>query len=251
MMQVAKKDELLNSEDARIQVIKENLETWVSLEDRMHAEYMSFLRELHKERREMIKYLGTIAGGAAALAPQLLSNVQQLRFFYAGISLLCLVVIVSVTYVISTIENDTAIFSGDLRNKKEVLYRMKKPKLQFLKSGDYSIDAFIKAMSGVVEELPKLEQQVEVNRIVDNNGWYKSMDYTGEFIIWFFISGISLLVLSLSGLAISGSYIFWTSIAIFVVINLISTFPIYTFRILGSPIDLIKSGIRYIFKKSS
>ena len=83
----------------------------------MNDHYMDILAKYQAERREMYKYLGTIAGGAAALAPQLIENVKQLGFFYTGISLLCLTVIISVTYVLSTLENDCTIRSGFKKEK--------------------------------------------------------------------------------------------------------------------------------------
>jgi hypothetical protein len=248
-MTLPSKEELLNSEDVRIQVVQEEMEEWGKLGERMHTEYAGFLAELHRERREMIKYLGTIAGGAAVLAPQLLDKAQHKDFFYIGFGLLCMVVVISVTYILSTVENEVAILVADLKDKNEMLDRIKKPKRNFLMRGDYGVDAFREAMSsGAIDEMPKIRKEIEDNK-ARGNGWYKPMDYTGEFIIWFFVLGIALLALGLTNINVSLTSLFWVSIAIFVAINFFSTFPIHIFKILGSPIDLVKSLIRCIFKK--
>jgi hypothetical protein len=198
----------------------------------------------------MFKYLGTISGGAAALAPQLLANVQQPSFFYAGIGLLCLVVIISTTYILSTIENETSDFLKDLKEKNEMFDRLRKPKRNFLVEGDYGVEAFVKALSENGEkELPKLLEKVEASKS-QKKSWYTPMDYTGEFVILFIVVGLSLLALSLSAYSVSWNLILWISMGVFIVINTISTFPTKIFSILGTPIDLVKSLIRYIFKKA-
>jgi hypothetical protein len=244
------REELLNNEDKRIDIIQEDLEKWAELGEKVHTEYISFIKDLQKERREMFKYLGTISGGAAALAPQLLSNVQQPNFFYAGIGLLCLVVIISTTYILSTIENEASEFLKDLKEKNEVFDRLRKPKRNFLVEGDYSVGAFVKALSENGEnELPTLIEKVEASKS-KKGSWYTPMDYTGEFVILFIVVGLSLLALSLSDYSVAWSLILWISVSVFIIINTISTFPTKIFSILGAPVDLVKSLIRYIFKKA-
>lgn len=243
------REEVLNSEDKRIEIIQQDLEAWTELDEKVHTEYTSLIKSLQKERRELFKYLGTISGGAAALAPQLIDSVRQVDFFYAGIILLCLVVIISTTYILSTVENETSDFLKDLKEKGEMLDRLRKPKRDFLLGGDYSVETFVKALSETGEkELPNLLKQVEKNK-PKKNSWYSPMDYTGEFVTLFIVVGLSLLVLSLSSFSVSWGSIVWISLGIFIVINIISTFPTKVFSILGIPVDLAKSLIRYIFKK--
>lgn len=178
-------EEIKDSEQVRQNIILKTLEGWSELHEKMNDHYMDILAKYQAERREMYKYLGTIAGGAAALAPQLIENVKQLGFFYTGISLLCLTVIISVTYVLSTLENDCTILGQDLKKKNDMIYWLRKPKIDFLKGKNYSVDAFAKAMSEGREDVPDEDEKPETKK-----SWFKQMDYTSEFVILFTISGL-------------------------------------------------------------
>ncbi|MBX4198402.1 hypothetical protein KW782_03655 [Candidatus Parcubacteria bacterium] len=237
-------EELRNSEDARVNVVLETLKDWSDLHEKMSMHYMGLIAEYQKERREMLKYLATIAGGAAALAPQLLDHVKQPHFFYTSIGLLCLVVVISATHVLSTVENDTTYLASDLREKNSLIFRVRKPKIDFLTEGDRSVNAFVGAMSEGKEDILKDNKKPEVK-----SSWYRPMDYTGEFIIFLSVAGLALLALSLTAYPITWKHILLTAISTFFVINLISTFPNKVFVVLGLPIDLIKSLFRWIFHK--
>lgn len=211
------------------------------LHEKMNMHYLGLVADYGKERREMIKYLAAIAGGAAALAPQFFEHVKQTSFFYTGIGFLCLVVIISTTYVLSTIENDISKLVDDLQSKNKMFVRLRNPKIEFLKS-DHDLESFKTALSGDIEEIPKEEKTEAVK-------WYKPMDYLGEFMVLFTITGLFLLATSLTGLVVSWKYIVALMFFVFLTINIISSFPKNVFMILGSPVDLIKSVVRLMFRQ--
>jgi hypothetical protein len=237
------REEIRDSEEARLNVIKETLGGWTSLSEKMNDHYVSIIAKYQKERREILKYLATIAGGGAALAPQLLDHVQQPHFFYTGIGLLCTVVVIAVTYILTSIENDVTKLVADLRDKNIRIDDITKPKNDFLKKGDYSLGAFSKAMTDGKDNLSKEDKKSEIK-----NGWYQPMDYTGEFIVLFTVSGLALLALGLTSHSVSWAKIALVAVSVFIVINIISVFPTKVFVWLGFPIDLVKSAFRW-FKK--
>lgn len=232
-------EEIKNSEESRVNIVMETAKEWSDLHEKMNMHYLEVIAKYQHERREIIKYLGTIAGGAAALSPQLLEHIKQPTFFYTGISLLCLVVIISVTYILSSVENESTKLLADLKKRNELIDKLRKPKLDFLKNKDYSPEAFIGAMSDG-KEILTIEEKVPEKK----NSWYIPLDYTGEFITWFFTTGLAMVVLSLTSFWVSWGQILYVLMSVFVIINIVSAFPNKVFMVLGAPIDLLKSLFR-------
>lgn len=244
-MDYPSQDELQSNEDSRVKMAGDKLKDWSDLHEKMNTDYIAILSGLHKERREMLKYIGTVAAGAAALAPQMLDKVQQASYFYSGIGFLSLVVVITVTYVLSSLENEASDLSKDLRNKNNRIDRVRKPWIDFLEGRDYSVKALAKAVSDEIKEASEFASEMKK----EEKSGFPRMDYTGEFIILFFVGGISLLVLSLTSVQSSWCQILWLAAGIFVVINIISTFPTEIFRFLGFPIDVLKAAIRFLTKR--
>lgn len=239
-------EDIRNSEEARINHVLDTLEEWSDLYEKMNKTYLDKLSDYQHERREMLKYLATIAGGGAALSPQLLDHVHHLSLFYWGIGLLCLVVIIATTNVLSSVENDMTKLSADLNQKNDWIKKIRQPKIDFITGTDRDLITFSKAMAGGMEIVPTKKEMLETK----NKSWYRSLDYTGEFVILFSITGFFLLAISLpASLVVSLSQIIYVIVIAFVLINIISTFPGRVFQIMGAPIDLIKSLPR-LFNKS-
>lgn len=237
-------DDIKGSEEVRLEIVLDALSEWSNLHEKIHDHHAGLIAKFQEERREMLKYLGTIAGAAAALAPQLLDHVLQPTFFYTGIGLLCLVVVISATYVLSTVENNASDAVASLRKRTNMIYLARKPKIAFLKSEDHGLEAFVGAMSSTNSDLP-----IEDEKPPEDAGWYRPMDYTGEFIIFFTVIGLLFLVLGLIDLLVSWKVTILIACLIFFFINIISTFPRKVFTLLGFPVDLLKSLIRFICKK--
>ena len=238
------KEELLKNEESRASYVVQTLEEWTEIYESMNMRYIDTVAKYQSERRSMFKYIGTIAGGAAALSPQLFEYVSQPNLFYTGVGLLCLSLVVSVTYVISTVENDTTNLLSDLRKKNEFIKKARGPGESFLAKGDYSMDAFKIVMDGSKGNLAtalKTDSEHELMLEKAKKGWYTSSDYTGEFLVLFTVIGFALLALGLTTFSFSVWNIILTSIGTFIIINIVSTFPQKVFTILGSPVDLIKS----------
>lgn len=244
-MDYPSQNELENNEASRVKMAEDKLKDWSDLHEKMSTDYIAILSGLYKERREMLKYIGTVAAGAAALAPQMLDKVHQAAYFYSGVGLLCLVVVITVTYVLSSLENEAGNFSKDLRSKNNRIDKVRKPWKDFLEGGDYSVKALAKAVSEEIKEANEFAGEIKKE---EKSGFLR-MDYTGEFIILFFVGGISLLVLSLTSVYSSWCQILWLAVGVFIVINIISTFPTEIFRFLGFPIDVLKAAIRFLTKR--
>ncbi len=240
-------EELQNSEDARLELAMTRLGEWSDLHEKMNTDYIGKLSGLHQERREMFKYIGTVGAGAAALAPQMLDEVRQATYFYWGIGLLCLVVAITVIYILSSLENEAGDLSKDLREKNKRIDEVRKPWVEFLSGQDYSVKALAEASSTAMTEGNNFVANMKEDK---REEWFPRMDYTGEFVIFFFIGGLSLLVISLTNLHLDWKPILGGVIITFVIINIISTFPTRVFWTFGLPVDVIKWAIRWIFRKN-
>lgn len=237
-------EQLKNDELARSETILNSLSEWSNLNEKMHTDYSLIIAKYEEERRQMFKYLGTIAGGAAALAPQLLPYIHQKNIFYFGIGFLLITVITSVSYILSTVENSTEEIRAYFNKQRKLIYEIRKPKIEYLKGSDKSVAAFAKAMSTAGNEnIPTQDEPIK-----EGSGWFRSMDYAGEYIILFTITGLGFLALSLTQHQFSSKILIGGIALIFITINIISTFPVKIFSFLGFPIDLIKSLPR-LYKK--
>lgn len=220
------------------------LTEWSEFDEKIHNHYIGLISAYQAERREILKYVAVIAGGAAALAPQVLEYVNNTVMFYISISLLCLVVIISVIHILSTVENDTTKLTDDFLAKNKLIYLVRKPIIEFFNNGDYSNAAFMKAVTESHKHIPNTDREPPKEK-----GWYIPLDYTGEFVIWFTVTGLAMLALSLVGdMHVNWKWLLLADLGIFILINIISTYPNHVFVVLGFPIDLIKSSKR-IFKK--
>lgn len=239
-------EDLENNELARKQVMIDQLREWSALHEKIQDHYIQIFNETKSQRMGMYKYMATIAGGAAALAPQLIPNVNHINLFYLGITFLCLTVIVAITYSLSTLEIDGGIQFDEWKKQNEMIYWMCKPKIDFLKGDDFSFEAFKSAMANIKEGLP-----TEDPKPPEEKSWLKQLDYSSEFVIFFIVSGLSMLVLSLVEFELSKVDIVLYLAFVFIVINIISAQPIKVFTYLGLPIDLFKHFISFLLKKMS
>jgi len=240
---IPSRDELIKSEDARINFLNEDLDRWSDLRSKIYQDYTKHIVSFQKERREILKYFGTIAAGAAALAPQTLNYVEQPIIFYWGIFFLLVAMTMSITYVLATVEKESEALSLELERFNKLIDNYTKPLIGFAKGGDYGIEAFKKAVGGREGNI--------FNEIISEKkkeGWYRSMDYVSEYVAFSLFMGITLFTISLTSIVIPPREMAWISIGVFLIINVISTFPRQVFQILGVPMDLIKSLLRNFLK---
>lgn len=235
------KEELQKNEDSRVDVALSTLEKSTVLYEKINTQYLDIFAKYESERRQTLKYLGTIAGGAAALAPQLIDHVHQTNYFYTGISFLSATVIISATYIISIVENEANKLTTELERMNKLISDQRKPIQEFITGKNHSVEALAKAM---FSELPN--STPEPTRPFS---WYVPLDYASEYVIFFTVSGLVMLALSVTTYSICLTNLYLLGIVVFLTINLISTFPVKFFVVLGIPIDLIKAVLRLIFKK--
>ncbi len=242
-------------EDKKIilsQVI-EGLESLTSMHQKIAEKYESMMIGLQKERRDMFRYLGTIAGGAAALAPQLINYVDlKSHYFYWGLSFLLICIIIAISNVISTLEKSAEELTTEFNKVFADIEEMRKLKIEFIETGDISPDAWKKHTEKDLQTIKKLKKDVDLRRIKKvSQGFYRPMDYTSEYLIFSFILGIGLIILSVTHTAL-GSKLLWLSIlGIFIIINIISIFPTKIFTVLGFPMDIAKGTFRKIFQQQA
>lgn len=225
------------------------------LDNTMSKEYLGIIDSFGKERREMFKYVGTIAGAAAALSPQIFIDGKNINssYFFAGVSFLIIVLIISTLYVMSSVENSGAETAIGFREQSEKIQKLKNIAMKFLSSPGNENDflEYGKSLGKINDDLLAKEEEKQKKENAKKNNFYQGLDYASEFVLLFFVFGISLLILSIINAPIKTNHLFYYGIIIFILLNLMSTFQKRLFVLLGFPVDIIKASFRWLRKKNN
>lgn len=212
--------------------------------------YQELISDLSKERKGLLITLGSISAGAAALAPQFFGHVIHTHYFYAGISLLAFTVVMSLSYILGLIENDSqaAVKNRDLHIN--MIDKMRKPKVDFVNSTDHSQQNFILTHNLYLAAFKDYGDSLQKNKLeAIKQSKYKhfpaiiKLDYAGEYMVWFFVTGIGLITLSTLSRIPSICVLILIIVVTFVLINITMSVPDKIFVWLGFPMDYIKSLI--------
>lgn len=222
------------------------------LENKMVRDYVNIIDSLNKERREMFKYVGMIAGAAAALSPQIFINVQNINhsYFFAGVFFLIVVLIISMLYVMASVENNGVDETRTFKELKSRIQKLKNISNTFLLSPRNENDFidYIDSFNAINKNLQKEEDERQGKEDGNKNKFYQKLDYASEFILLFFVYGVVLLIVSIINLNIRILSLIYCGALIFILIIFISTFQRKLFVYLGCPIDLIKASVRWVLK---
>lgn len=244
--------ELYNAELQKESVLK----SFNELSDLSHIigkDKIENIKSLEKERREMFKYIGTLAGAGATLAPQIFNVIDDVQktYFFLGVSFLVTTVIIAMSYVTSSIENGNAELIKVFRKEEEKVKKLKDIEMAFLLS-DGSFENFQHYASGVKlvnEELTESEKNRIEKGAKKENRFYKGLDYASEYLLWFFSCGIIFLILSITNTTLNSLTLMYYGVAIFIFIVLISIIQDRFFVILGFPVDIVRACFRWFSKK--
>ena len=220
----------------------ENLERMSALQVKASTDYGEKIMMLRSDRRDMYKYLGTIAGGAAALAPNIYSHVLNSSYFFLGVSLELVCVAIAMTYLLGTVEKDADDLSTAYSKTTDEIQGMRQKYIDFIENKDYKPEKYI-ALNDEILKLAKASDTQSRPVIKLKWGFYKPMDYFTEYLLFTFISGALLLVLSIVNYHLSILTLIVLLVFIFVVISLIAIFPIRLFVLLGFPVGVLKGLI--------
>ena len=232
--------------------IMKTLQDLSNLVIEMTRDYVNIVDSLNKERREMFKYVGTIAGAAAALSPQIFINVKNINheYFFMGVSFLIVVLIVSMLYVIASVENSGVDEVKAFKEHKDKIKKLKNIANIFLLStrNESEYVEYVNSLSAINDELQVEEEGRQNKEKRNKDKFYQGLDYASEFVLLFFVCGITLLILSIINISIKFSLLIYFGILIFVLINIMSSFQRKIFVYLGYPIDLVKGCARLLLK---
>ena len=210
--------------------------------------YSDQIASLQKERRDLLVYLGSIAGGAAALAPQFFGHVLHPALFYAGILLLVVDVVVALSYVLGHVEIDVGQLGRDQKYNFEKIEALRKPYIDFLNGSSHGLQEYAlthqqhtDAFKNYLAELDARRKENETRYIYKSFPSIKPLNYISEFQIWFFVLGIGLLTLSTLSLAVNLWALVLSAMVLFIVITVLMHYPDRIFVWAGFPIDLCKS----------
>ncbi|MEA2007089.1 MAG: hypothetical protein U9O20_02925 [Patescibacteria group bacterium] len=154
------------------------------LEYKTQTEYIDNIKDLKKERRGILKYLGAVSGAAAALVPQLLDKIHQESLFYSGVGIPSFVLIICTIYILSSIENESDEFLQQFKEKNRMFERIKQPRRDFLSGGKYDLDRFMKTLKSESEETSILRTKSKENKDKPKS-LFMPMNYIGEFVFFF------------------------------------------------------------------
>ncbi len=241
------------NKDDQIDFEKEALGTITSLGrvyERASNDRLALIKDFRKERRALFKYLATIAGGAAALSPQMIGFVIQTEYFYIGILSLTLSLIIGITYLLSTNENEYELEMQTYDRILKDIENVKEPWVNFIEIGDYSKEKWIIAhkLTKQANEKIKLSLQREGNPNKEN--FYIPREYTSEYLILFFVVGVGSITLSTTSYYLPISNYILITIGVLATIVMLGIFPNKIFEKLGFPIDFIRGVFRFLLKNS-
>lgn len=241
--------EIKNTNEGRAEFAINQLEKISDIHEKMNLHFIDIMHDYQKEHREFLKYLAIISAGAAALAPQVLDLVSSDSriYFYVGVLILVLTAIVSVAYIVSSIELNIDVLLKGLNERNEEIDQMRQSKMDFVSSKDYSQENFLKMVSRDNEIFEILKSKKEQNKPKVKK--FKQMNYVSEYVIFFFTLGVSFLLLSITNIHASNLQIVIYCVIVFFLINLFSSISNKIFVWLGMPMDLVKNIPTY-FKKS-
>ena len=208
-----------------------------------------FIVPLHKEKRTLLIYVGSIAGGAAALSPQLLNGgvVYNKTPFFLGVFILILVLVLSVAYVLSTVEKDIEGLNKVFIKTSKCLQEERGIWINFIVGGDYSNLVFENTYRKYSNLFDQHQVDLQKEQSLKKSSWLVRQEYIGEFQIWLFINGAGLLFASLLPLSFKPTFLLIVSTVLLVATCFIFEISEKMFVWLGLPIDLIK----YVFGKRS
>lgn len=223
------------------------------LENQISENYVNFQGSLEKERREMFKYVGTIAGATAALSPQIFINIDTIdhNYFFIGVLFLVIDLTISMLYVMSSVENERADVLKGLQEQIEKMQNIKDVITKFLLSprdlDDFN--EFNREFGGINSQLQKEKEEIDEKEKEKKQKFYQGMDYASEFLLFFFICGITFLILSITSVSIKNTMLFFYGTLIFTILIVMSIFQKKIFVWFGFPVDFLRAIFRWILKK--
>lgn len=226
-----------------------------NLDNNMSKDYINFIDSFDKERREMFKYIGTIAGATAALSPQIYINVKTINsgYFFVGVLFLIIVLVVSMLYVMASVENNRTEMEKGFREQSEKLRRLKDAAIKFLASSGNEENRleYGKDLGIINDELQEAqnEKREKLKRI--DQKFCKHMDYATEYMLFFLICGITFIILSIINVNIRTVTLIYYGITVFAILNIISALQRKIFVFLGLPVDFIKACFKSLPKSKN
>jgi len=222
----------------------ENIQAMSDMQRKANADYAEKVILMRGERRDMYKYLGTIAAGAAALAPNVYDHVKDPHYFFIGVALELVCVAIAMTYLLGTVERDAGELEKSYQKTTNQIQGMREKYIAFVESKNHAPDAYI-ALNNDVMGVAKGAGTQSRPRTELKWGFYKPLDHFTEYLLFTFISGSLLIVMSIYGLQLSIVSLVTLLATIFIAICIVAISPSQLFVILGFPIGAVRGFIAH------
>lgn len=235
--------DLPQSEKEIFDYIQREHESVMVLHKDLNKDYIAHISSNISQKRTFYQNLSTLAAIIIGFTPFLFESdkVKQSLFLFFGVISLLIVIVIVINYLRSQIDEEGNKFKKQLDFYNNLLNPQMDKRRNYLTQLDYSQEAFrnfLKDMSeNSVKQIDEIKKWDSERR---SNTQKQRMDYAGEFFIFFFILGISLLIISFTSIRFG----IFEGLAFVLSIIIITFFiPFYkAFIYLGYPIDFIKNN---------
>lgn len=232
------------SEEEIIDFVSKEHENTLNLYKELNQNFLEQISNNISQRRIFYQNLATLSGIILGFVPFFFEEgkIQQPALIFFSIIFLLSVIILIVNYLRALMDCEGDQLKKQLDGYNEVLNLQMEKRRKFLENGVYTEQAFRDFLSGMVSD-----SKISIDKIKNDSEKNKEskkiqMDYAGEFFILFFVLGISLILISFTGLKFSLlEWILLTGL-LFLIIFFVPFHKIFIYS--GYPIDYVKNKLK-------